>query len=398
VRHTNRMGAVRTASMILALVTGGASSARAAAITYDITFTSSSADVPTGSFTYDAAVPMFTNFEVQWNGLIFNLSAAANAPLDDGASGPACLGGLTGAAAGFAWLNPGCQTFPFGWAAQTTPVGASGLFLSFDFVEQNSSSQFGVHGLGLDFAIDDDTDDRGTFTIAPASTSSAPEPATFCIFASGLALLVLLRRSQRMKTTVLMAAVSCLFYGPVARASAITYTEQATMSGFLGANTNTFTDALVTIVVNADTSNITNPFAFDPGIFFNIGGVATLTIAGISGTATFTDAMMGAEDDQGLQFADIADFTSGESVLTTDSSAFATYGLSTAIGPISGVVDGFNSEFATDKGTFRINAVGATSTFTAAATGTAPEPISSGLAGMGLAIIAISKRWRRQQP
>jgi hypothetical protein len=199
VRNFNRMRAVRTASILLALVIGGEASARADAITYDITFTSSSADVPTGSFTYDAAVPTFTNFEVQWNGLIFNLSAAANAPLDDGPSGPPCLGGLTGAAASFAWLNPGCQTFTFGWAADTTPIGAGGLFFSFDFVEQNSSSQFGVHGFGLDFAIDDDTDDTGAFTIAPQSTS-APEPATFYILSGGLALLFFLRRS--LKTTV----------------------------------------------------------------------------------------------------------------------------------------------------------------------------------------------------
>jgi hypothetical protein len=393
-KYTNRIAAVRIAWIVLAMVTGGEAVARAGAVTYDINFTGTSADLPVGSFTYDAAVPAFTNFTVQWNGLLFDLSSAANSPLDDGASGPACLGGLTGAAAGFAWLNPGCQTFPFSWVANATPVG-NAVLVSFDFVEQDSSTQIGFHSFDADNAINDDTTDRGAFTISPASTP-APEPATFCVLLSALALLFLVRRSQRMKTTVLLAAVSCFVYGPVARASAITYTEQATMTGFLGATT--FTNALVTIVVNGDTSNITIPFAFDPGIFFNIGGVATLTIAGISGTATFTDTMMGAEVDQGLQFADIADFTSGESVLTTDNSAFATYDLSTAIGPLSGAVDGFNSEFATDKGIFRINAVSANSTFTAAATATTvPEPVSSGVAGMGLAIIAVSKLRRRRK-
>ena len=128
-RYINRMRAVRTASILLALAIGGASTARAAAITYDITFTSNG-DLPVGSFTYDAAVPAFTNFLVQWNGLTFDLTSAANSPFDDGASGPACLGGLTGAAASFVWLSPGCQTFNNSWAGDATPVGNSILHRS----------------------------------------------------------------------------------------------------------------------------------------------------------------------------------------------------------------------------------------------------------------------------
>lgn len=191
-RYKNRMGAVRTASILLALVTGGGAAARAGAITYNINFTGTDDGLPVGSFTYDAAVPAFTNFLVQWNGLTFDLTSSANSPFDDGATGPACLGGLTGAAAGFAWMNPGCQTFTVGWRADTTPSGNS-IIASFNFVEQDSSPQIGVHQDGED-AIDNDTGARGAFTISPAETT-VPEPASFWVLASGLGLMLLVRRS-----------------------------------------------------------------------------------------------------------------------------------------------------------------------------------------------------------
>jgi hypothetical protein len=195
-----------------------------------------------------------------------------------------------------------------------------------------------------------------------------------------------------MKTAIWIAAVSCFVCGPLARGSAITYTEQATLTGSLGATT--FTNALVTLVFNGDTLNVTNPLA---GIFQNVGGVATVTIAGISGTATFTDAM-GADDNQNIPGAGISDFTANRAVFFTFNSAFATYDLSTAIGPLSGVsgVSNPGEAYPTDMGDLVLTTLSGNATFTAAATAV-PEAVSSEVAGMGLAIIAVSKLRRRRK-
>src|SRR5690348_16425412 len=95
-----------------------------------------------------------------------------------------------------------------------------------------------------------------------------------------------------MKAIVLITTAACLRFAPLAHAGAITYTEQATATGSLGANS--FTTALVTITFSGDTLNVTNPLT---GIFRNMVGTATVTVAGIIGAATFTDTM-GAVDNQ----------------------------------------------------------------------------------------------------
>jgi hypothetical protein len=180
-------------------------SLQATAIDYTINFTNNSGPIATGSFTYDAAVPAFSNFIVFWDGLKFDLTTSANAPFDDGPGGPACLGGKTGAAAGFAWLSPGCQTFPVGWTADATPSGNS-VIASFNFPEQNSSLQIGIHQDGS-AADDDDTGDRGTFTISPnAGTAPTPEPGTLGVFVSGFGLLMV-RRMRAKKAEVAPARV-----------------------------------------------------------------------------------------------------------------------------------------------------------------------------------------------
>ena len=58
-----------------------AASANADSINYTIQFTTTSGTAPTsGSFTYDSATSLFSNFLVEWDIYNFDLTAAANAP------------------------------------------------------------------------------------------------------------------------------------------------------------------------------------------------------------------------------------------------------------------------------------------------------------------------------
>ena len=116
-----------------------------------------------------------------------------------------------------------------------------------------------------------------------------------------------------------------------ASAGPITFTETQNGIGSLGGTA--FTNSLVTIVLTTDTSTITG----GSGAFFDIGP-ATVTVAGI-GTATFTDTME-AVVSQGCPCAGISDETTDLSVMFDTNSAFSTYDLSTAIGPLLGESSG----------------------------------------------------------
>ena len=77
--------------------------AAAVPIDYSITFAPDSGLAPaSGSFTYDSAVPLFTNFQVVWNGFDFDLTSSANDPLVY-LTNAACLG--AGPSTGFALLT-----------------------------------------------------------------------------------------------------------------------------------------------------------------------------------------------------------------------------------------------------------------------------------------------------
>ena len=173
----------------------------------------------------------------------------------------------------------------------------------------------------------------------------------------------------------LAVAAAMLVYGGRAQASAITYTEQATASGSLGGTA--FTNALVTLTLVGDTSNVTGTT-----FLTNSVGTFTLNVSGLGG-GTFTDALWVFDNQTFSPPAAGFGLTAGGSILDTFDNAFGAYGLVTPIGPItdSPFINSGES-FDTTAGAFIINSSG-NSTFTAS-TGSVPEPVSVTLMGVGL--------------
>jgi hypothetical protein len=186
-------------ALLVLVAMGFAASAQAAPIDYTITFTQLEGGGPLpsgGTFTYDADAPQITDFHVFWNGMDFDMTAAANAPGDVGS----CSGTLSGAALGFAILSgtTGCLHEQL-WAG--TRVSQIALF--FLFASQSPVSDIGsmgttqrivkqvVHGTGVG-----GPDAYGTFTIAPAS-SVVPEPTSMVLLGTGLAGLVVRARRKK---------------------------------------------------------------------------------------------------------------------------------------------------------------------------------------------------------
>jgi hypothetical protein len=195
---------------------------------------------------------------------------------------------------------------------------------------------------------------------------------------------------KKMKTrlahcAILALVILALAGAGVAEASPVTYKEQFTGSGSLGAQT--FADALVTITFLGDTDNIVGSL----GLFTDAIGTANLTVAGL-GTATFTDQLE-AFDNQGFGVGAAGISLGTSSVLDTLNSVFATYDLQTSIGPVTG--SSFirpDLTFNTDLGGFNLSS-GGNSTFTAVVM---PEPVSLTLFSLGLAGIA-GRKWLRKR-
>lgn len=174
--------------------------ASATPITYTISFFPGPAAPPinpptAGSFTYDSSAITFTDFQVTWYNLIYDLTSEANSPT--GSHSDSCFAGASGAAASFALLTGGAC--PAEWGAGNFTGFGGGSSVS--FLQSNAGQlQFldtrefnlNVPGnvLGNDFAI------FGGFSVAQLTPPGpvVPEPSSMLLFGTGVAAVVTRRR------------------------------------------------------------------------------------------------------------------------------------------------------------------------------------------------------------
>ena len=166
----------------------------AAPIQYNISFSSVTGSVlpSSGSFTYDASIPQFSNFHVEVEGADINLTATANSPV---IAAPCVVGDASTPRQGFAIVSgatacPAQQLwflYSSGFELFSSVTPFTGDFGSLDLSEViGSPSHVPVSGLT-----------GGFFTITSAAT--APEPSTIPLvliaFLLGLAAVYRRRRS-----------------------------------------------------------------------------------------------------------------------------------------------------------------------------------------------------------
>jgi hypothetical protein len=197
-----------------------------------------------------------------------------------------------------------------------------------------------------------------------------------------------------------LIATLCFTAAPV-HADPITYTLSSDVSGTLGGVS--FTDVLVTITLVGDTANVVpgpSPFT---DVVTNTG-TATVDVSGI-GTATFTDAVGIVDtltDPTSLGVPGVLlmlDLTTDTGLMLETGLTFLTYGLTSPIGPISGVGgvasgSAMTPVFATTGGdlTWTVGQSLGTATFTA--TTATPEP--SGVVvilGIGIGLVFVRHRF-----
>jgi len=204
--------------------------------------------------------------------------------------------------------------------------------------------------------------------------------------------------SQVKFTPCVLAAIISVLCVANAKASPITYTVSAPVTGSLG-GTSFPANEVLTLIGTADTTSVTNPRA---GFFTNdVTGSFSFTLSvsvGGVGNGTFTD-LVSAFVDQGIPQAGFEDDTQMTVMLTARfNPAFASYALSTSIGPIIGAANNdLGVSYPTSAGLLNIDSAGPNATFTGVVTPVVtPLPgalplFATGIGGLGLL------GWRRKR-
>lgn len=167
-------------------------------------------------------------------------------------------------------------------------------------------------------------------------------------------------------------------------AQPVTFTVQASASGTLG---GTPFNTIVTVTSTADVSQITHPSA---GFYSVYHTLTTIFVPGI-GSATFVNPTMNFVNQNGSNGpgAGGTDLVTGD-ILDILSPSFATYDLSTSIGPVAGTaLAGNNNPYATSRGDLHWSATGniETGTFQAVVQ-PVPEPGSLMLLTAAMTVLA----------
>jgi hypothetical protein len=214
---------MKTLFLLLVAVAAGWAPALADPVTYDINFsTTSGSPAPgSGSFTYDPSVG-FSDFIVDWDGITFNLTNAANAPTQSKSEQGHCSGSVSTPATGFSIISQeltGCAGLStYEWIAGTVAdKGAPGLVDdSFIFGDLNGvvTGSTGINSGFQGVAIFDHLDGvslgtsgslaTGEWTVTPASvtTSPVPEPITLPSILFGTLVLGWLWRYRKPHRTI----------------------------------------------------------------------------------------------------------------------------------------------------------------------------------------------------
>jgi hypothetical protein len=197
--------------------------------------------------------------------------------------------------------------------------------------------------------------------------------------------------SQVKFTRCVLAAIISVLCVANAKASTITYTESATVSGSL--NGTSFTNELLTLTGTGDTATIVGTTGY-----ITISLTPSFSVAGVgSGTLTSPFVVFEQQSNSAVGF----ELTGSLDLLDTFNAVFATYNLSTSIGPATGssAINAGHS-FSTNVGPLILTSAG-DATFTAVG-GSGPPPsavplpaalplFATGLAGLGLL------GWRRKK-